>query len=146
MRRNTLENREKFAQEVSEWLGTPFVHQGHQKQVGADCLGLVIGAYEERFGEVDFSFPDYDDPECARAHSGISPQILEQIFIQSQKQDYNSGDVLVFELKPNAYWHVGVAISSNEIISATQKYGVSKTVLDEFWHRRLHSIFQLEES
>lgn len=29
------------------WIGTPYIHQHRTKGVGCDCLGLIIGVYEE---------------------------------------------------------------------------------------------------
>lgn len=29
------------------WIGTPFMHQGRMKGIGADCIGLIIGIARE---------------------------------------------------------------------------------------------------
>jgi cell wall-associated NlpC family hydrolase len=36
-------SRPAIVAEAKTWLGTPFVHQGRQKGVGVDCIGLTIG-------------------------------------------------------------------------------------------------------
>ena len=35
--------RDDVVNEARAWMGTPYVHQGHQKGLGCDCAGLVGG-------------------------------------------------------------------------------------------------------
>jgi len=35
--------RSQVLREARTWIGTPFHHQGRQKAVGVDCVGLTIG-------------------------------------------------------------------------------------------------------
>jgi cell wall-associated NlpC family hydrolase len=38
-----MATREDFVHEARKWLGTPFHHQGRIKNIGCDCLGLLLG-------------------------------------------------------------------------------------------------------
>ncbi len=49
------------------WLGTPFKHQGRTKNIGVDCLGLLVGVAAElelgleKLDELGYGhFPDSD--------------------------------------------------------------------------------------
>lgn len=37
------ELQQKIYKEALEWVGTPWIHHQHQKGLGCDCIGLVIG-------------------------------------------------------------------------------------------------------
>jgi NlpC/P60 family putative phage cell wall peptidase len=38
--------------EIAEsWIGTPYRHQASRRQVGCDCLGLMLGIWRELYGE-----------------------------------------------------------------------------------------------
>jgi len=87
---------------VKEWIGTPYMHQCWSKGLGCDCLGLVIGVYEELYGLIPKEPPPYtpswaeNDPqeqmlEAAREHLIEIPNV----------SDAKPGDVLLFQMMPN---------------------------------------------
>ena len=43
------------------WIGTPYRHQASRIRVGADCLGLVRGVFEEVMGRA----PERPEPYAA---------------------------------------------------------------------------------
>ncbi len=42
----------------SDWLGTPYRHQGRRKGVGCDCLGLVLGVWRGGLRRGRWNCPD----------------------------------------------------------------------------------------
>ena len=86
--------------EARDWIGTPFVHQGTCKGVGADCLGFVYGV-AKGLGLVDCALPAYSrEPTGDKLERGIS-EYLDRV------RDLMVGDVMVFKFAKYAQ-HVGV--------------------------------------
>ena len=42
------------------WIGTPYRHQASRIRVGADCLGLVRGVFEEVMGRENAAEPELE--------------------------------------------------------------------------------------
>ena len=49
----------EIVEEVRSWIGTPFQHQGRLKNVGCDCIGLVV-AINKKFGISDYDNFSYE--------------------------------------------------------------------------------------
>lgn len=75
--------------EARQWIGTPWHHQGRVKQVGVDCLGLIVGcarALEIPLQDVT-NYGRLPDPIVARKE-------LRRQLIQLQLCDVQPGDIL----------------------------------------------------
>lgn len=127
------------------WLGTPYVHQGRCKGAGADCLGLVLGVWDEVLGRAPSAVPAYGadwaetgagDPlwEAARAHLIPLPPGVHQ-----------PGSVLLFRMREHAQAkHLGLASGSVEqphFIHAYTGRGVVESALTAPWARRVVARF-----
>lgn len=45
--------------EARGWIGTPYRHQARTRGAGTDCLGLILGLWEARFGALPEPVPAY---------------------------------------------------------------------------------------
>ena len=85
------------------WIGTPYRHQASRVRVGADCLGLIRGVYEEVTGHVAQDpgayAADWAEHACeerlleaAEAHCGPPRSFADAL----------PGDILVFRWRAEA--------------------------------------------
>ncbi len=132
-----------FYQEVQSWIGTPFAHQMQSKGMGADCLGLVIGAYRNLMKCDPFHVPPYAHPRIECAHFNLSCDFLKAGFVESNRA--KMGHVVVFELKPRSRLHLGVLSEAGEFIHSHVFRGVERTPLRKFWQERILQIFKIKD-
>ena len=137
------------------WVGTPFLHQGRKKQVGCDCIGLVIGVLVEvgilfnGKSPLELDMRDYTmQPDGKRLLAALS-----RYLVPVEMKNMQAGDVALmrFEREPQ---HVGI-LGGGENSSLTQArnlslihcyQGVGKVVehrLDEKWQRRIVAVFKV---
>jgi NlpC/P60 family putative phage cell wall peptidase len=82
------------------WIGTPYVHQARRRGVGCDCLGLVLGVWEERFGTLPETPPDYtpDWSEAGSARSVVARR-GSGTWSKNPLAGPEPGDVLLFRMR-----------------------------------------------
>jgi len=118
------------------WLGTPYHHQGRLKNVGVDCIGLVIGVAHE-LGISDFEIKTY-----GRIPNGkMMLSLMRQEMIEIPKTEKQSGDIglFVFNRDPQ---HVAIFTDDGMIHSYAQ---VNKCIEHGFtppWTERLVAVFR----
>lgn len=128
--------------EARSYLGTPFRHQGRLKNVGVDCVGLLICVAKT------LDIGDFDKTDYSRIPDGV---ILRQrcdnqmtaIAIDAAQQ----GDVLLFRFEKEPqhiaivgdYRHGGLSI----IHALAQSEKVIETRLDSTWKSRIVAAYQL---
>ncbi len=135
-------SRDLIIKTARSWIGTPYHHQANLKQVGCDCLGLILGVYSELNTALKIDLPNYT-PDWAETHNndlmlnGMKDH-LNQIEI-SQKQ---KGDVLLFRFRENmAAKHAAILSTENKMIHALEGANVSEVYLNKWWHRRIAATF-----
>ena len=130
------------------WLGTPYRHQASLKGVGCDCLGLVRGVYAEAYGRPAETPPPYsrDWAEAARRETLI--EAAERHLVSVDPSTVQSGDVLIFRLRPGAMAkHCGIvteAITGDamKMIHAVEGAPVCEVNLSRWWQRRIAAAFR----
>lgn len=130
---------------VRGWLGTPFAHQGRLKGVGCDCLGLVLGVWEELGGavsqEVPAYTPDWDEPGRAEVLWRACGSHLSLTDVPV------AGDVLLFRMHPRSVAkHLGFLVPApggDTLVHSVTRYGVVQTSLAAPLRRRQVAAFRL---
>ncbi len=125
------------------WLGTPYHHQARTKNIGTDCLGLVLGVYQEVVGGMPVNVPNYS-PDWAEA-SGIETMLygardhLEEI----PPDNAHPGDVAVFRLRNSVVAkHAAILMPDNKMIHAMEGTAVSEVYFTPWWQRRVAATFK----
>ena len=102
---------EMVVAEVLTWLGTPYRHQGRQKGVGCDCIGLVLGVWRAVYGKMPEQ-PEPYSPDWAEA--GGSERLLAGVrrrFLEKPQDVIAAGELLVFRWRPHLpAKHAGILV------------------------------------
>jgi NlpC/P60 family putative phage cell wall peptidase len=134
--------------EAREWLDTPYHHQGRLKDVGVDCIGLIIGvAYNVGLiGRSDIAwikkaFPSYSrQPEGTYLRDGLSKFMPEVLVSQREP-----GDVILVSMD-NAPRHVVLYTERDTIIHAYAERGKCvETRYAHYWRRMSLAAFRMSE-
>lgn len=134
------------------WIGTPYVHQASQKQVGTDCLGLIRGVWRALLGpepdEVIAYSPGWSDASEGEALLDA----LDRHLIRVDQSEAKHGDVLVFRMmqrgpaKHAAVLTTGTAQGPDAtIIHAYSGLSVCETRLTRAWQRRIAAAYRFPE-
>lgn len=125
------------------WMGTPYRHQGSDKGIGCDCLGLIRGVWRELYGT---------DPETAPPYSADWAEMTgEETLLEAASRhmksrvggDFKPGDVLIFRWRPHLpAKHCGIVTESDRMIHAYQAAGVvAEGWLAPSWQAKIAGIF-----
>ena len=129
---------QRFIQEVTAWIGTPFVHQGRARGHGCDCIGLVIGAAAKLGLRV------VDERAYARRPKSVLLRDKMREHLQPVSVDaMEPGDIMLFRIHK---WpqHVAVLVDGGYMIHASADVGrVVKHRLDDKWRAHLDSVYRL---
>ncbi|MEM9574005.1 MAG: NlpC/P60 family protein [Pseudomonadota bacterium] len=144
----SLSQRENQILRLAEsWIGTPYRHQARIKHVGCDCLGLVLGVWEELYGKAPIAKTNYskDWAETSdRDHLLLAAQSnLCQIDFDSARP----GDVILFRWSQfSVSKHLGILAQSAHMIHAFEGHAVSKALIVPSWRRRISGVFRFPET
>lgn len=122
------------------WIGTPFHHQGRVKQVGVDCIGLVVGVAKE----LGFSVIDQTNYGREPYKFELEKQ-LDQQGIMIPKSEMQEGDILVIRFSKNMQ-HVGIFTGTGMIHAYSG--GPRKCVehsIDKKWDSRIVRVYRYKE-
>jgi NlpC/P60 family putative phage cell wall peptidase len=132
--------------EAQTWIGTPYRHQASTKGVGADCLGLLRGVWQNVYGK-DAELPGVYSADWAEA--GASDLLLDAArrhLVEIPACDMRPGNVLVFRWRPGmAAKHVGIFSGNGRFIHAYSGHGVLSSALVPQWRRRTAGVFSFPE-
>lgn len=134
---------EKALEEARQWIGTPYRHQGAEKGIGTDCLGLIRGIYRELYGREPELPPAYT-PDWAEAKGKetlleAAKRHLQEIEVDTARP----GDVLLFRMNPHSPCkHAAILSGETTIIHAYWGRAVTETHLVPWWRRRIAAGFR----
>lgn len=127
--------REEIIKEARRWIGVKYQHQGRDKELGCDCLGLII----EVLKEVNINLPEQNKifaPQDFRRFNMINysqnpynyelDKELSQYFTAKKTagknpvlSDIKAGDIILFKFRNNPPQHLAFA---SEILSSANGY------------------------
>lgn len=124
------------------WLGTPYRHQGARRDIGCDCLGLVLGVWRDVYGTAP-GHPMTYSPDWAEISTG-EPLLdacrahCTEIAPASRRR----GDLMAFRFSPHvSAKHLAILVDDDTIIHARQGHAVCEAPLTRWWLRRLAGVF-----
>jgi len=146
-----MATREEIVREARTWLGTSFHHQGRIKNVGCDCIGLVVGVVHELdIPSLDGNgkLSQHDNTNYGRMPDGKSLKAqLDRFLNPISLKDIQPGDILLlkFEKEPQ---HVAIISDYHGSgLGMIHCYAQSRKVvehrLDDLWKDRIISAYSL---
>lgn len=134
--------------EALAWVGTPYRHQACRKGVGADCLGLVRGAWRIVY-RAEPELPGPYAPDWAEAGGG--DPLLEAARRHCRWREpgdpaIGPGQLIVFRWRADmAAKHCGIAVDGARFVHAYQGHGVLVSALVPQWRRRIAGTFDFPD-
>lgn len=128
------------------WIGTPFHHQGRLKNIGVDCLGLLVGIAEE------LAICDENGKLLTRhdaldyGHNPDEKRLLENLKKHCKAaRKLRAGLIGLFEIDGSAR-HLGVFGEQNGYITLIHAYAPARSVVehrfDDIWQTKLVKLFR----
>lgn len=134
----------KVITSAQNWLGTPYRHQGHQKQIGCDCLGFIRGVWRDIYDQEPekpapyaMDWAEHSDQErmldAAHRHLGQDIPISQM----------HAGCLILFRWREtSAIKHAGILTNAHQFIHAYERVGVTQSALVPSWRRRIAAVFE----
>ena len=124
------------------WIGTPYMHQAARRGVGADCLGLIRGVWQEVVGGVPEAMPAYTaDWAEARGEEVLMAAAARHLVRRPAGVPGEPGDVLLFRMRERGIAkHLGVAAEIGArptFVHAYSRHAVVESALTAPWARRI---------
>lgn len=128
------------------WLGTPYRHQASEKDVGADCLGLVRGVWREVVGEEPEAPPPYAADWAEIGGEETLLAAARRRLVEKPVAAMRPGDVLLFRMSEGAAVKHCAILSAVEgpeprMIHAYWGRAVVESWMGPWWRRRLVAVF-----
>lgn len=127
------------------WLNTPYHHQAAKKDVGADCLGLIRGIYEEFTGVASPIPPAYSKAWGQTDGQELMLRAAHEhlIYVGSRSAYLLAGDVLIFRMrKGSVAKHAGMYIGENRMIHSFEAADTCEVELHRTWRLKIAAVFQ----
>lgn len=129
------------------WIGTPYQHQAALKDVGCDCLGLLLGLWREE-GRAAPLIPAYSRDWNEASGREALWHALTARFELAQGL-WNPGQILLFRMSDGAVAkHLGLLSQAGRaprFIHAMSGHGVVECHLTRPWRRRVVARFSWPE-
>lgn len=131
---------EDIVAEAQTWIGTPFHHGGRVKNVGADCLGIIVGVAKS-LGLAHKDRAAYP----LRANGTLQPELDRQL-LRIPISDRMPGDILLmtFDNQPH---HVAF-FCGEFIIHAFAEIHTRRCLsqpFDDYWLSKTVAVYRFNE-
>ena len=137
--------------QARSWLGTPFHHQARLKQVGCDCLGLIVGVVDElELRDKDgIKLGSYDEVTYSKEPDGAYlTQKLLGLLDEVPIEDMRPGDLALFSVKENPQ-HLAILTDYEGGVGMIHSFAPARRVvehrLDDDWRARLVKVFRWQQ-
>ena len=153
-----MDLKEKISNEAMQWIDTPFHHQGRAKNIGVDCIGLIVGIAKnldlksEVFDATNnrqILLHELDNPNYSPLPNRMQlKDSLTNTLIEIEKGDLNVGDIILFTLN---MWPQHVAIITKiqeDIFFVHASEPVGKTIFSRFdsrWQDKAIGFYRFPE-
>jgi NlpC/P60 family putative phage cell wall peptidase len=127
------------------WVGTPYVHQARQRGIGCDCLGLILGLWEEFHGPLPELPPAYTADWGEAAGAERLWKAAERYLLPKPLSEAAPGDIVLFRMRDGGVAkHLGVQSGTDgdaRFVHAYSGRGVVESHLTIPWARRIVARF-----
>ena len=128
-----------------DWIGTPYRHQGRTRQVGADCLGLILGVWGTLYGDFPHVVPSYSADWNEARRDDVLWMAARQYLEPADEEPEQAGQVVLFRMRSGSVAkHLGVLSGdahARNFIHAYQGHGVVESPLTDPWRRKIAARF-----
>jgi NlpC/P60 family putative phage cell wall peptidase len=125
------------------WLGTPFRHQGAERSVGCDCLGLVRGVWRTLYGS-DLAVPVYRRDWLADGPHDSLVRGIAASFEPAGARPSAGGLIVLHVRRHLPPSHLAIVIGDGRMIHARERSGVAIASLTP-WRGRIAGHFRFPE-
>ena len=148
-----IANGDRVVEIARTWIGTKYHHQAHKKGVGCDCIGLIIGVWQELFeGRVPktFQLPIYtphwgDETGEFNIMAEYSAQYL--VPVQDAVLQAQPGDVCLWRMYSRGpVKHAGIISHDGNMIHAYYGHDVMETAMISNFGSKLTHLFRYPET
>lgn len=127
---------DQVVSQAHTWLETPWHHQGRLKNVGVDCVGLIVGVCR------DLNIPVEDYLEYGRFPDGyFLAKEFERQLIKKNSQP-TPGDIMLFRISRMPQ-HCGICTPVGIIHAHQGVMKVVETSLPAHWGTHILGVYQL---
>lgn len=127
------------------WIGTPYHHQARTKGSGADCLGLILGVWEELLGPLPEAVPPYSADWSEPQRDEVLWRAATRHLASRALVEAGRGDVILFRMRQGSVAkHLGIQSRIGDgpaFIHAYSGHGVVESPLSAPWARRIVARF-----
>lgn len=127
------------------WVGTPYRHRASVKNVGTDCLGLILGVWREVGGAVPESLPIYAPGWREACPQEMLWRALEQ-HLAPANREIAVGDIALLRMRDEAAArHLGIITGTARaprLVHAYSGRGVVESILGKHLRRRIVARFR----
>lgn len=128
----------QIVEKARTYLGTPWHHTGRKKEVGIDCVGLIVSVFSDlnlyHVDNVNYSMED--------EYPSLISFVEKCCIPLENKQALVAGDILVFRGK-RLYNHVGFFAPNNSVIHTYASVNaVVEHDIDRFWSKNLQVVYR----
>lgn len=131
---------------AESWIGTPYLHQGSTRGLGADCLGLVRGIWREVMGSDPIAPPPYSRDWGEVGTHEVLLDAARAALIEIPLADAAPGTLLLFRMAPRApAKHCALLVpgtgDERALVHARETTGVIREPFSLPWRRRAVAAF-----
>jgi NlpC/P60 family putative phage cell wall peptidase len=130
---------------AERWIGTPYLHQGSARGLGADCLGLARGIWRELAGADPFTPPPYSRDWGEVGTREVLLDAARAALIEVPLANAHPGTLLLFRMAPRTpAKHCALLVprtGDDHIIHARESVGVIREPFSLPWRRRAVAAF-----
>lgn len=125
------------------WIGTPYRHQARTKHIGCDCLGLVLGVWQELDGKSPDAMADYSKDWAETADKDLLLSSARKHLLPVNNDKIRPGDILLFRWSQfSVSKHAALFLDSDRMIHAFERHSVCEATIVSSWRRRISGIFR----
>lgn len=116
------------------YLGTKYHHQGRLIRVGVDCIGILVGVGRTCGAEIEDCTNYSNQPD--------GKTLIEQCEKNLKREDgVVPGRIGIFAFDSGMPQHAAIFTPYGMIHTYTRVRKVVEHVYDEYWQKRLHSVW-----
>ena len=135
-----MPTRNEIITEARSWIDTPYQHRGRTKGESCDCLGLILGIWEEFHLGRSFNIHHYS-PDWSDRNEELKPYLIKYLN-QKSLIDIREGDVILFSMSLGSLKHMAIATGKDTLIHSYWGRAVVESHISPYWSTRFDSVYE----